>query len=170
MVSTQYDTKVKGWMFNAGGEYRSDAFDKLLADNRITTYQSAPHIPQQNDCTECFMQTIMDKSESMCLQACILEFHWEFSWAHTIHIYNRTSLWCHDWQTSYKNLLQFFFLPFLLLMDLSFLLLYMDITSYSHPCDSFQLILSLTCYDLDAIPLLGSSLLELCLMSPLTHL
>ena len=46
MVSTQYDTKVKGWMSNAGKEYRSKAFDKLLADNGITAYQSAPHVPQ----------------------------------------------------------------------------------------------------------------------------
>ena len=38
MVSIQYDTKVKGWMFNAGEEYRSKAFDKLLANNGITTY------------------------------------------------------------------------------------------------------------------------------------
>ena len=38
MVSTQYDAKVKGWMSNAGGEYRSKAFDKLLVNNRITTY------------------------------------------------------------------------------------------------------------------------------------
>ena len=38
MVSTQYDTKVKGWMSDAGGEYRSEAFDKLLANNGITTY------------------------------------------------------------------------------------------------------------------------------------
>ena len=38
MVSTQYDTKVKGWMSDARGEYRSEAFDKLLADNGITAY------------------------------------------------------------------------------------------------------------------------------------
>ena len=55
MVSIQYNTKVKGWMSNAGGEYRSKAFDKLLADNRITAYQSAPHISQQNGHAECFM-------------------------------------------------------------------------------------------------------------------
>ena len=55
MVSIQYDAKVKGWMSNVGGEYRSKAFDKLLADNRITAYQSAPHIPQQNGHTEYFM-------------------------------------------------------------------------------------------------------------------
>ena len=54
MVSTQYNTKVKEWMSNAG-EYRSKAFDKLLANNGITTYQSAPYIPQQNGHAEHFM-------------------------------------------------------------------------------------------------------------------
>ena len=92
MVSTQYDAKVKGWMDDVGEEYRSKAFDKLLADNGITTYQSAPHVPQQNGCTEHFMQTIMDKSELTHLQVCILESYWEFSWAHAVHIYNRTPL------------------------------------------------------------------------------
>ena len=37
MISIQYDTKVKEWISNAGGEYESNAFDKLFADNRITT-------------------------------------------------------------------------------------------------------------------------------------
>ena len=106
MVSTQFDTKVKGWMFNAGGEYRSEAFDKILANNRITAYQSAPHIHQQNGCTEHFMQTIMVKLKLMCLQACILKSYWEFFWTHAVHVYNRTPLWCHDWQTSYEKLNQ----------------------------------------------------------------
>ena len=106
MISTQYDAKVKGWISNAGGEYRSEAFDKLLAGNRITAYQSAPHIPQQNGHTERFMWTIMDKSGSMHLQACIPEFYWEISWTHAIHIYNRTPLWHHDWQTPYEKLNQ----------------------------------------------------------------
>ena len=63
-----------------------------------------------------------------------------------------------------------FFFSFLLLMYLPFLLLCMDIISHGHPCDSLWLVFSLIHYDSDAIPLLGSSLLELCLMSPLTHL
>ena len=45
MINTQYDTKVKGWIFNAGEEYKSKAFDKLLANNGITAYQSVPHVP-----------------------------------------------------------------------------------------------------------------------------
>ena len=68
------------------------------------------------------------------------------------------------------QVLQFFFLFFPPLMNLLFCHLYMDITSHSHPCDSLWLILSLTRLILDAIPLLGSSLLELCLMFPPTHL
>ena len=66
--------------------------------------------------------------------------------------------------------LQFFFSFYLHLMDLPFLLLLMDTTSHGHPCDSIWLVLSLTFYDSDTIPLLGSSLLELCLVSLLTHL
>ena len=68
------------------------------------------------------------------------------------------------------TLLRFFFLFFLPLMDLLFLYLHMGITSHGHPRDSLWLVLSLTCLILDAIPLLGSSLLELCLVSPLIHL
>ena len=63
------------------------------------------------------------------------------------------------------------FFPFYLyLMDLPFLLLLMDIMSHGHPCDSFWLVLSLIPYNLNTIPLLGSSLLKLCFVSQPTHL
>ena len=48
MVQMQYKSQIKGWMSNAGGEYKSKAFDKLLLDNGICIFQSAPHTPQQN--------------------------------------------------------------------------------------------------------------------------
>ena len=91
-------------MSNAGGEYRSKAFDKLFANNGIIAYQSAPYIPQQNGHIEHFMQTIMDKLELMHLQAYIPKSYWEFSWAHAVYIYNRTPLQHHDWQTPYEKL------------------------------------------------------------------
>ena len=71
-----------------------------------------------------------------------------------------------SWWADVMIFLSFFFL----FMDLPFLPLHMDIMSHSCPCDSFWLVLSLTHFVSDAIPLLGSSLMELCLMSPLTHL
>ena len=48
MVQMQYKSQIKGWMSDAGGEYKSKAFDKLLLDNGICIFQSAPHTPQQN--------------------------------------------------------------------------------------------------------------------------
>ena len=58
-------------MSDAGGEYKSRAFDDLLKGEGIHIFQSAPHTPQQNGCTEHFMHTVMDKSEAMWHEACI---------------------------------------------------------------------------------------------------
>ena len=71
MVSTQFNAKVQGWMSDAGEEYKSGAFDDLLKGEDIHIFQSAPHTPQQNGCTEHFMHTVMDKSEAMQHEACI---------------------------------------------------------------------------------------------------
>ena len=48
MVSTQLKTQVEQWMSNAGGEYKSKAFDLMLKEQGICILQSAPHTPQQN--------------------------------------------------------------------------------------------------------------------------
>ena len=43
MVATQYNAKVLGWMSNAGGEYKSKAFNDMLMEQGIHIFQSAPH-------------------------------------------------------------------------------------------------------------------------------
>ena len=48
MVSTQFKTQVEQWMSDAGGEYKSKAFDSMLKKQGIRILQSAPHTPQQN--------------------------------------------------------------------------------------------------------------------------
>ena len=48
MVSTQFEAQVEQWMSNAGGEYKSKAFDSMLKEQGIHILQSAPHTPQQN--------------------------------------------------------------------------------------------------------------------------
>ena len=48
MVSTQFKMQVEQWMSNAGGEYKSKAFDSMLKEQGICILQSAPHTPQQN--------------------------------------------------------------------------------------------------------------------------
>jgi hypothetical protein len=101
MAKTQYGADIKEWMSDAGGEYKSDAFLKTLKDAGIKILQSVPHTPQQNGRAERFMRTVMDKAESMRIDACIPQSWWEFSVLHALHCYNRTPLRRHKWQTPY---------------------------------------------------------------------
>jgi len=52
MVKNQFNTTIKEWMSDAGGEYKSNEFLNALKDNGIKVLQSAPHTPQQNGRTE----------------------------------------------------------------------------------------------------------------------
>jgi transposase InsO family protein len=52
-------------MSDAGGEYKSEAFDAVLCDKGIRILQSVPYTPQQNGCAEHFNRTLMDKAQSM---------------------------------------------------------------------------------------------------------
>ena len=104
LVKTQYDSDIKEWMSDAGGEYKSDAFLKTLKDAGIKILQSVPHTPQQNGWAERFMRTIMDKAEAMRHEACIPQSWWEFSVLHALHCYNRTPLRRLKWQTPYTVL------------------------------------------------------------------
>ena len=103
IVSTQFNAKVQGWMSDAGGEYKSKAFNDLLKGEDIHIFQSAPHT-QQNGCTECFMHIVMDKSEAMQHEACIPDSWWEFTITHAIHVYNCTPLQHHNWYIPYEML------------------------------------------------------------------
>ena len=65
LVRVQYNAQVKGWMSNAGGEYKSNTFDRALLKKGIIINQSAPRTPMQNGRAECLMHTLMDKAEAM---------------------------------------------------------------------------------------------------------
>ena len=70
MVKMQFQASVQGWISDFGGEYKSTTYDDLLKGEGIRIYNSAPHIPQQNGCTERFMHTQMDKA-AMHHMACL---------------------------------------------------------------------------------------------------
>ena len=65
---------------------------------------SASHIHQQNGRAERLNNTILEKSESMCLHASCPESWWEFSFETAIHVYNRTPLRQTNWSTPYENI------------------------------------------------------------------
>ena len=104
MVPIQFNAKVQGWMSDAGGEYKSRAFDDLLKGEGICIFQSTSHTSQQNSCAEQFMHTVMDKSEAMWHEACIPDSWWEFTITHATHVYNHTPLQHHNWHTPYEML------------------------------------------------------------------
>ena len=98
MVETQYKTVVRGWMSDAGGEFKSKAFISMLTERGIKILQSIPHAHQQIGRAERIIQTLMEKAESMRLQACLPQSWWEFALDHATHVYNRTPIcrlsWC----------------------------------------------------------------------------
>ena len=104
LINNQYGINIKEWMSDAGGEYKSDAFLKVLKDNGITVRQSAPHTPQQNGRAERFMRTVMDKAQAMRLEACLPQSWWEFAVLHATHCYNRTPMSRINWQTPFALL------------------------------------------------------------------
>ncbi len=104
LIKNQYNTTIKEWMSDAGGEYKSDAFLRTLKDDGITVLQSVPYVSQQNGHAERFMRTIMDKAQAMHLEACLPQNQWKFAVAHATHCYNRTPMNRLKWRTPYELL------------------------------------------------------------------
>ena len=96
--------RIKEWMSDAGGEYKSDAFIRTLKDVGIKILQNALHTSQQNGHAEHFMHTVMDKAQAMHLEACIPQSWWEFAVLHATHCYNRMPVQHLKWETPYTAL------------------------------------------------------------------
>src|ERR1700709_1211229 len=104
MVETKYQKKAQRWMSDAGGEYMSLTFTTMLKEKGIKILQSIPHAHQQNGHAERIIRTLMDKEESMRLQACLPQSWWEFSLDHATHVYNQTPNHRLNWQTPFQLL------------------------------------------------------------------
>ena len=104
MVETQYQARIQNWKSDAGGEYTSKAFYEMLRDRGIKILQSVPHAHQQNGRAERLIRTLMDKAESMRLQACLPQSWWEFALDHATHVYNRTPMRRLSWSTPYQKM------------------------------------------------------------------
>ena len=104
MVENKYRKTFRKWMSDAGGEYKSTAFNNMLKDKGIEILQSIPHTHQQNGRAERIIRTLMEKSEAMRLEACLPQSWWEFSLEHATHVYNRMPIRRLSWQTPYQQL------------------------------------------------------------------
>ena len=48
LVETHFGSKVRQWMSDAGGEYKSVVFTKMLKDRGVEILQSIPYVHQRN--------------------------------------------------------------------------------------------------------------------------
>ena len=85
-VQNQHSASIKGWMSNAGGEYKLKAFRQLMHNQGIHVYESAPHTPQQ----------------AKRLHACLPDSYWEFAVQHAVHVYNCTPKQGLNWRTPHE--------------------------------------------------------------------
>ena len=93
-------------MIDTGGEFKSNTLTSFLKDLGITILTSVPHMHQQNGYAESFIRTLMDKAQAMCFDfdACLPQSWWSFCMMYALHIYNRTTLKCHNWKMPFEVL------------------------------------------------------------------
>ncbi|VDC05138.1 unnamed protein product [Peniophora sp. CBMAI 1063] len=110
MVETQFNSKVRSWRSDQGGELIGNLnkspteFRKLLESKGIRVRGSAPNAHGQNGRAERFIRTMMEKSEALRHGACIPQSWWEFSIKHAVYLYNRSPVRRLEWQTPYSVL------------------------------------------------------------------
>ena len=83
---------VKRLHTDNGGEYMTSELQSFLCEQEIVHETSIPHVHQQNGRVEQLNQTLLEKAQSMRLEACLPNSWWEFAFATATHVYNCTSI------------------------------------------------------------------------------
>ena len=104
MVRNQFDTTIKKWHIDNGGEFQGMGMEEFLEENGILVEKGAPYAHQQNGRAERFNRTIMDKAESMRFTACLPNSFWEFAILHAARVYNWTPIRRLKWKTPHEAL------------------------------------------------------------------
>jgi hypothetical protein len=106
MIKNQFNKVIHEFMIDAGGEFKSEELRTFLKELGINILTSVPHMHQQNGRVERFIRTIVEKSQAICLEACIPQNWWEFAVNYAVHVYNQTPLKCSssDYKMPFKRL------------------------------------------------------------------
>jgi len=81
------------------GEYMTSELQSFLAKQGIIHETSTPHVHQQNGQAEQLNHTLLEKAQSMQLEACLPDSWWEFAFATATHVYNCTPIKRLKWKT-----------------------------------------------------------------------
>lgn len=79
-------------MSDAGGEYKFEAYVRMLWEKGIRIFQSTPHTPMQDDQAEWLMCTLTDKADTMRLDCYAPNSWWDFVFTYATHLYNYTPM------------------------------------------------------------------------------
>jgi Integrase core domain len=106
MVKNQFNKVIHEFMIDTGGEFKSNELRTFLKKLGINILTSVLHMHQQNDCAERFIRTIVEKAQTICLEACIPQNWWEFAVNYAVHVYNCTPLKrsSNDYKTLFERL------------------------------------------------------------------
>jgi uncharacterized protein YqfB (UPF0267 family) len=104
MVRTQYNKVICEFEIDAGGEFKLKELTEFFKELSVNILTSILHMHQQNSRAECFIRTIMDKSQAIWPEFCAPQSWWEFAVDCAVHVYNCTPIQCHNWKTPLENL------------------------------------------------------------------
>jgi len=90
---------VKRLHTDNGGEYTTSELQSFLREQEIVHETSTPYVHQQNSRAERLNQTLLEKAQSMRLEAYLPDFWWEFAFATATHVYNHTPIKRLKWKT-----------------------------------------------------------------------
>jgi len=82
-----------------GGEYMTSELQSFLVEQGIIHETSTPHVHQQNGQAEWLNCTLLEKVQSMQLEACLPNSWWEFAFATATHVYTCTPIKHLKWKT-----------------------------------------------------------------------
>jgi len=75
-----------------GREYTTSELQSFLREQGIVHEISIPHVHQQNGRVEWLNWTLLEKAQSMRLEACLSDSWWEFAFVTATHVYNHTPI------------------------------------------------------------------------------
>ncbi|KAM2704063.1 hypothetical protein EV2_005584 [Malus domestica] len=104
MVSTQFQTKVKVFMSDNGGEYVNHTLTCFFRDHGIIHQTITPFTPQQNGVSERKNRQIMEVARSLMFDKCVLNHLWGHAVLAAVYLINRVPSRVLDFQTPFDML------------------------------------------------------------------
>lgn len=95
-VKTQFQTQIKSFQCDNGGDYQNKQFQSFLDENSIMAGYSCPHTSQQNGKSERMIQTINNDVRALLFQAKLAPTYWVEALHVAVHVLNITSFFSYQ--------------------------------------------------------------------------